>query len=453
MSPSVHHRSPVRRHSSDHADSPVRGRSSPARRRSSPRRERSPVRHRSSPRMERSPARQRNSPRPRSPVRTSSSHRTRSPLREKLPGRVRSLKHVRLGSPVARSPSPRTKRLGRAQAERETNKVTERARSTSPVSGSPSPRTKRLRRAQVERDVDTVIEREREGHSSRDGDKGRHRERGADREVPSERRSTRDKNDGGPSRSRDLRHGNSTSPKERGHRSRYHSRSPLRPSNTGASDEETHARGDEQRDGEYDDSVSKMKAAEEALEAKQKQKPSFELSGKLAAETNRVREPLYVHRQSCYLFGRERRVADIPTDHPSCSKQHAVIQFRLVEKEQPDGMMSKQPRICYLTRELDRLKGASLTSAFLRLLCCVWWHAWNWWNLCLCRFRCHFRQVRLADGIQLSHASPEFQVVTGARISLVICIFVHFSYPKILCFAEESGIFCVSLDHFQQNGV
>lgn len=31
---------------------------------------------------------------------------------------------------------------------------------------------------------------------------------------------------------------------------------------------------------------------------------------------------------SSYLFGRERRVADVPTDHPSCSKQHAVLQFR-----------------------------------------------------------------------------------------------------------------------------
>ena len=39
-------------------------------------------------------------------------------------------------------------------------------------------------------------------------------------------------------------------------------------------------------------------------------------------------EPLYIHRLSCYLFGRERRVADVPTDHPSCSKQHAVIQYR-----------------------------------------------------------------------------------------------------------------------------
>ncbi|XP_028107452.1 FHA domain-containing protein DDL-like [Camellia sinensis] len=32
-----------------------------------------------------------------------------------------------------------------------------------------------------------------------------------------------------------------------------------------------------------------MKAAEDALQEKEKKKPSFELSGKLAAETNRVR--------------------------------------------------------------------------------------------------------------------------------------------------------------------
>ncbi|CAN6470795.1 unnamed protein product [Victoria cruziana] len=138
---------------------------------------------------------------------------------------------------------------------------------------------------------------------------------------------------------------------------------------------EPNAKGSLPARDEDHDSVSKMKAAEEALESKQKQKPSFELSGKLAEETNRVKgitllfteppdarkpdirwrlyvfkagevlnEPLYVHRQSCYLFGRERRVADVPTDHPSCSKQHAVIQFRLVEKEGADGLMKKQVR-------------------------------------------------------------------------------------------------------------
>ncbi|WOK98874.1 hypothetical protein Cni_G07586 [Canna indica] len=41
--------------------------------------------------------------------------------------------------------------------------------------------------------------------------------------------------------------------------------------------------------GDENDYVAKMKAAEQALEAKERQKPSFELSGKLAKETNKVR--------------------------------------------------------------------------------------------------------------------------------------------------------------------
>lgn len=89
-----------------------------------------------------------------------------------------------------------------------------------------------------------------------------------------------------------------------------------------------------------------------------KEKPSFALSGALTEDTNTFRgvvikynEPpearipkrrwrlypfkndealpvMYVHRQSAYLLGRQRRIADIPIDHPSCSKQHAVFQYR-----------------------------------------------------------------------------------------------------------------------------
>jgi len=50
--------------------------------------------------------------------------------------------------------------------------------------------------------------------------------------------------------------------------------------------------------------------------------------------------PLYVCKQSAYLFGRDSRIADIETLHPSCSSQHAVLQFRLVDvhgKFRPDG--------------------------------------------------------------------------------------------------------------------
>jgi pSer/pThr/pTyr-binding forkhead associated (FHA) protein len=37
---------------------------------------------------------------------------------------------------------------------------------------------------------------------------------------------------------------------------------------------------------------------------------------------------LHLYKQSCYLFGRTHNVADIPIDHPSCSGQHAVLQYR-----------------------------------------------------------------------------------------------------------------------------
>ncbi|KAK7204984.1 SMAD/FHA domain-containing protein [Myxozyma melibiosi] len=38
-------------------------------------------------------------------------------------------------------------------------------------------------------------------------------------------------------------------------------------------------------------------------------------------------------QQSVYLLGRDRTIVDLPLDHPSISKQQAVIQFRLVVEE------------------------------------------------------------------------------------------------------------------------
>uniref|UniRef100_A0A0K3CNP4 FHA domain-containing protein n=1 Tax=Rhodotorula toruloides TaxID=5286 RepID=A0A0K3CNP4_RHOTO len=59
-------------------------------------------------------------------------------------------------------------------------------------------------------------------------------------------------------------------------------------------------------------------------------------------------ELFHVHRQSAYLIGRDRvtligasgthaQVADIPVDHPSTSKQHAVLQFRQVVERNEFG--------------------------------------------------------------------------------------------------------------------
>ncbi|KAG9105843.1 hypothetical protein FRC07_009079, partial [Ceratobasidium sp. 392] len=104
-----------------------------------------------------------------------------------------------------------------------------------------------------------------------------------------------------------------------------------------------------------------------------KAKPNFGNSGLLAAATNTVKhgdgtstllkynEPpearkpllnwrlyvfkgqeqvdlLHLHRQSAYLIGRDQIVCDITIEHPSCSKQHAVIQFRQVQVKDEYGV-------------------------------------------------------------------------------------------------------------------
>lgn len=115
-----------------------------------------------------------------------------------------------------------------------------------------------------------------------------------------------------------------------------------------------------------------------AAPAAPKEQPNYATTGKLADETNKVNgvvlkwseppdaakptkrwrlyvfkgketlEPYHIHRQSGYLLGRERRVCDIPLDHPSCSSQHAALQFRMTEKQQK--MPSGESRATRLVR-------------------------------------------------------------------------------------------------------
>ncbi|KAF7314505.1 FHA domain-containing protein [Mycena kentingensis (nom. inval.)] len=123
-------------------------------------------------------------------------------------------------------------------------------------------------------------------------------------------------------------------------------------------------------DGRRRDEGEGSRAA--SLSPRSKAKPDFKASGLLAAETNTVRaangdstvlkyneppearkpvegwrlyvfkgeeqvELLHIHRQSAYLIGRDRIVADISVDHPSCSKQHAVIQYRFIQQKDEFG--------------------------------------------------------------------------------------------------------------------
>ncbi|CAG0885101.1 unnamed protein product [Cyprideis torosa] len=121
----------------------------------------------------------------------------------------------------------------------------------------------------------------------------------------------------------------------------------------------------------YDWGRAEDNVKEEPVE---KQKANLGLSGKLTEDTNTYRgvvikynepaeaakprkrwrlyifkgddtlAPLQIHRQSAYLMGRDRKVVDIPLDHPSCSKQHAVLQYRLLPYTRPDGSTGRRVR-------------------------------------------------------------------------------------------------------------
>lgn len=52
----------------------------------------------------------------------------------------------------------------------------------------------------------------------------------------------------------------------------------------------------------------------------------------------------HISRQSCYLIGRDSNVVDIPVDHQSISKQHAVIQFRSITERNEFGDEKRQTK-------------------------------------------------------------------------------------------------------------
>ncbi|QSS52710.1 smad nuclear interacting protein [Histoplasma capsulatum var. duboisii H88] len=130
----------------------------------------------------------------------------------------------------------------------------------------------------------------------------------------------------------------------------------------------------------------------------EKEKPNFSNTGRLAAETNMVKsgdgltsvilkyhEPpearkppakdpwrLYVFKgedlletiqlseRSCWLIGRERLVVDLPVDHPSCSKQHAALQFRFVEKRNEYG--DRDGRVRPYLIDLESANGSTVNG-------------------------------------------------------------------------------------------
>lgn len=144
------------------------------------------------------------------------------------------------------------------------------------------------------------------------------------------------------------------------------------------------------------DSFALTRTDGEAVE-KPKEKPNFGNSGMLAAASNSVtqadgstitlkyhepteaRKPspkdewkLFIFKgaetidtvdlsnRSCWLIGREAAVVDLLAEHPSISKQHAVIQFRYTEKRNEFG--DKIGKVKPYLIDLDSTKGTVLND-------------------------------------------------------------------------------------------
>ncbi|KAL3477570.1 SMAD/FHA domain-containing protein [Aspergillus californicus] len=169
------------------------------------------------------------------------------------------------------------------------------------------------------------------------------------------------------------RHSDSNKEKSRRHRGHSRSRSRLRDKRSRSPDQRALTRQKGPLPSQQDAYKTEVSHPDGEAPPPEKEKPNFLNSGRLAAESNTVnvnggtvvlkyhepaeaRKPpakeswrLYVFKgkdllemvelneRSCWLIGRERLVVDFPLDHPSCSKQHAAIQFRFIEKRNEFG--------------------------------------------------------------------------------------------------------------------
>lgn len=74
---------------------------------------------------------------------------------------------------------------------------------------------------------------------------------------------------------------------------------------------------------------------------------------------NELLETLHISRQSAYLIGRNAEICDIHVAHPSCSVQHAVLQYRALPQE--NGKLLCKPYIM----DLESTNGTHLNGVLI----------------------------------------------------------------------------------------
>ncbi|KAI1333753.1 SMAD/FHA domain-containing protein [Xylariaceae sp. FL0016] len=232
--------------------------------------------------------------------------------------------------------------------------------------------------------------RDRRHRRSRSPNYSRHprsgsRDRGRDRNRDKDKDRNRDQ-EHRRHRSRDYdKHEGSTSQRHRGRDSKAY---------------DDQDRGDKQvirRNGPLPSQADSFALAEGEEPPKPKEKPNYGSTGALAAASNSVtqadgstivlkyheppeaRKPspkdqwkLFVFKseeildtvplssRTCWLIGRELAVVDMAAEHPSISKQHAVIQFRYLEKRNEYG--DKIGKVKPYLIDLESANGTMLNS-------------------------------------------------------------------------------------------
>jgi smad nuclear-interacting protein 1 len=250
--------------------------------------------------------------------------------------------------------------------------------------GSDSDRDERRRRRREEDDGD----REHRKSRRRDGDHDSRRERDSSRE----RRSHRDR------RRRSHTPEASASHRDRADdRRRHRHRDDDRGSPRRSRDEAPKRIEPVKRSGPLPSQQDSFAVTQGEEPEKPKEKPNWKTSGVLAAASNAVqqadgttivlkyheapeaRKPpprdqwkLFIFKdgdvvdtvdlamRSCWLIGRDAAVVDLPADHPSLSKQHAVIQFRYTEKRNEFG--DKVGRVKPYIIDLESANGTTVNG-------------------------------------------------------------------------------------------
>jgi smad nuclear-interacting protein 1 len=97
--------------------------------------------------------------------------------------------------------------------------------------------------------------------------------------------------------------------------------------------------------------------------------------------------------RSCWLIGREMSVVDLSAEHPSISKQHAVIQFRYVEKRNEFG--DKIGKVKPYLIDLESANGTKLNDGKVP--------------------DSRYLELRDKDMIQFGHSTREYVVMLAPR--------------------------------------